>query len=209
MHETASPWYKFKLFVLQTKVLESGVGVVLGKAFQEFVRSFLNDLLAPPFLYIFQNKATQRFLVIKQGRTPKRRYRTVEEAVFDGALTINYGKFGHSCVNFFVVGLSVYYFLNGERQFMVSETLVHMSLWELRKDLVELLFIWYGMTKRNVAARRADSEHSSMGDVDRYIAALTKSTMMRVTRAGGQDDIIEVFRINLTHHSLLSQPNQS
>ncbi|KAI8618772.1 hypothetical protein BC830DRAFT_1078982 [Chytriomyces sp. MP71] len=112
MHETASPWYKFKLFVLQTKVLESGVGVVLGKAFQEFVRSFLNDLLAPPILYIFQNNATQRFLVIKQGRTPKRRYRTVEEAGFDGALTINYGKFGHSCVNFFVVGLSVYYFLN-------------------------------------------------------------------------------------------------
>ncbi|TPX76618.1 hypothetical protein CcCBS67573_g02120 [Chytriomyces confervae] len=34
--QASSPWFKFKLFVLQSKVLESGVGVVLGKAFQEF-----------------------------------------------------------------------------------------------------------------------------------------------------------------------------
>ncbi|KAJ3385483.1 hypothetical protein HDU84_002233 [Entophlyctis sp. JEL0112] len=39
------PWYQFKLFVLKTKVLESGVGVVIGRAFQDCVRSFVNDLL--------------------------------------------------------------------------------------------------------------------------------------------------------------------
>ncbi|KAJ3221027.1 hypothetical protein HDU81_010931 [Chytriomyces hyalinus] len=119
--QASSPWFKFKLFVLQSKVLESGVGVVLGKAFQEFVRSFLNDLLAPPILYFVSDKAPFRFIVIKQGRTKQKRYRTVEEAAFDGALTINYGRFGHSCVNFFVVGLSVYYFLNVMKTFFQSQ----------------------------------------------------------------------------------------
>ncbi|KAJ3211711.1 hypothetical protein HDU82_005090, partial [Entophlyctis luteolus] len=81
------PWYQFKLFVLKTKVLESGVGVVIGRAFQDC------------------------FIVLKQGRTRSKKYKTVEEAAYDGAITINYGRFTHNCVNFLVVGVSVYYLL--------------------------------------------------------------------------------------------------
>ncbi|KAJ3090712.1 hypothetical protein HK100_007370 [Physocladia obscura] len=33
------PWYQFKLFVLKTKILESGVGIVIGRAFQDCVRT--------------------------------------------------------------------------------------------------------------------------------------------------------------------------
>ncbi|KAI9339093.1 hypothetical protein BDR26DRAFT_862613 [Obelidium mucronatum] len=113
------PWFQFKLFVVKTKILESGVGVVIGRAFQDCIKSFVNDLLVPPLLYFIPNTSTLRFIVIKQGRTRKR-YKTLEEAAFDGAITINYGRFSHNCVNFFVVGLSVYYLLKGVKAFFES-----------------------------------------------------------------------------------------
>ncbi|KAJ3170457.1 hypothetical protein HK101_011361 [Irineochytrium annulatum] len=70
-------WHEFKKFVLQTRVMETGVGVIVGRAFQSKI------------------------------------YRTVEEAFADGAVTLNYGRFAHQSVNFFAVGLSVYWFLRG------------------------------------------------------------------------------------------------
>ncbi|KAJ3280275.1 hypothetical protein HDU79_011844, partial [Rhizoclosmatium sp. JEL0117] len=115
-HLVTDPWYKFKLFVVKTKILESGVGVVIGRAFQDCIKSFVNDLLVPPILAFIPNRSGMRFIVLKQGRT-KKRYKTIEEAVFDGAITINYGRFTHNCVNFFVVGVSVYYLLKAVKAF--------------------------------------------------------------------------------------------
>ncbi|KAJ3071429.1 hypothetical protein HDU98_005358, partial [Podochytrium sp. JEL0797] len=107
--QLADPWQEFKLFVVQTKILESGVGVVIGRAFQDCIKSFVNDLL----------------LILKQGRT-KKKYKTIEEAAFDGAITVNYGRFSHNVVNFLVVGLSVYYVLKGLKAFF-KRNLTHLK----------------------------------------------------------------------------------
>jgi large conductance mechanosensitive channel len=107
-------WQQFKQFVIQTRVLETGVGVVIGKAFREVVKSFVNDVLVPPITYLFlSNDIRDLFILLKQGKTAGLRYRTLPEALRDGAITLNTGRFLRQGVNFFVVGLSVCYLLKG------------------------------------------------------------------------------------------------
>ncbi|KAJ3098944.1 hypothetical protein HDU97_003581 [Phlyctochytrium planicorne] len=106
-------WHEFKRFVIQTRVLETGVGVIVGRAFQEVVRSFVNDLFVPPIAVIAGDRVVNKFLILKPGRTKGKRFKTVEEAMADGAITLNYGRFVHQSINFLAVGLSVYWFLRG------------------------------------------------------------------------------------------------
>ncbi|KAJ3326695.1 hypothetical protein HDU76_012720 [Blyttiomyces sp. JEL0837] len=110
-------WHQFKAFIIQTRVLETGVGVIIGRAFQEVIRSFVNDLLVPPVAFVFGDRVMHKFVLLKHGRTPGMRYKTVEEALADGAITLNYGRFGHQSFNFFIVGLSVYYLLRALKTF--------------------------------------------------------------------------------------------
>ncbi|KAJ3279751.1 hypothetical protein HK104_001180 [Borealophlyctis nickersoniae] len=80
----------FKRFVIQSRVLETGVGIIVGRAFQEVVRSFVNDVMIPPLTLITVNM----FIVLRCGRSHLR-WRTPEEAHRDGAVTINFGRFLH------------------------------------------------------------------------------------------------------------------
>ncbi|KAJ3219629.1 heme binding [Dinochytrium kinnereticum] len=110
-------WHQFKRFVIQTRVLETGVGVIVGRAFQEVVRSFVNDLFVPPIAAIAGDRVSNKFLVLRQGRTKGKKFKTVEEAFADGAITLNYGRFVHQSINFLAVGLSVYWFLRVLKNF--------------------------------------------------------------------------------------------
>ncbi|KAI9325877.1 hypothetical protein DFJ73DRAFT_868033 [Zopfochytrium polystomum] len=82
------------------------------------VRSFVNDLLVPPLSFVAGDTVRSRlFFVLKRGRTLGAKYRTLDEAAADGAITINIGRFGHNCFNFLVVGLAVYHLLRGLKAF--------------------------------------------------------------------------------------------
>nr|KAJ3418894.1 hypothetical protein HK105_007702 [Polyrhizophydium stewartii] len=45
---TVSRWTEFKVFILSTHTLDTGVGVIIGRALQDLLRSFVNDVLIPP-----------------------------------------------------------------------------------------------------------------------------------------------------------------
>ena len=100
----------------KTRVLETGVGIIIGRAFQDMIRSFVNDILVPPLSLLFGRRIVNLFWVLRQGKS-KRRPKTIETALADGAITLNYGRFIHQVVNFLTVGASVYYFLKGLRAF--------------------------------------------------------------------------------------------
>ncbi|TPX64728.1 hypothetical protein SpCBS45565_g05676 [Spizellomyces sp. 'palustris'] len=114
LEKTDAFFREFKLFVLQNRVLETGVGVIVGKAFQEFVRSFVNDVMIPPLTLVTGHRLINIFIVLRRGKT-RRRPKTIEEAVADGAVTVNLGRFIHQTLNFFTVGMAVYWFLRGLR----------------------------------------------------------------------------------------------
>jgi large conductance mechanosensitive channel len=107
-------WHEFKKFVIQTRVLETGVGVIIGRAFQDFIRSFVNDMLVPPIAYLSGGFVVNRFYILKPGRTKGHRLGSLEDAVADGAITLNYGRFGHQSLNFLTVGVATYFLLKGK-----------------------------------------------------------------------------------------------
>ena len=100
------------LTITKSRVLETGVGVIIGRAFQDMIRSFVNDILVPPLALIFGDRIVNLMFVLRRGRSGHRP-QSVEEAYAMGAITINYGRFIHQIMNFFTVGAAVYYFLKG------------------------------------------------------------------------------------------------
>ena len=88
---------EFKEFALKGNILDMAIGVIIGTAFGLVVNSLVNDIIMPPLGVILGGLDFSKFaLVLKHGATP-------EETV-----TLNYGAFLNTIVNFLVVSFSMY-----------------------------------------------------------------------------------------------------
>lgn len=96
----------FKTFIKQGNFFELATALVVGKAFSEVVSSFVNDIFAPLTSLILLTNLTEVFWVLKSG--PHAPYQTREQAVADGAITLNYGNFIEIVIDFVVVSLCFY-----------------------------------------------------------------------------------------------------
>ncbi|KAL2918586.1 hypothetical protein HK105_201987 [Polyrhizophydium stewartii] len=113
---TVSRWTEFKVFILSTHTLDTGVGVIIGRALQDLLRSFVNDVLIPPLGLVVGDRIVNLFILLRRGRSGNIP-RSPEAAQSDGAVTINYGKFVQQLLNFLTVGVSVFYFLRAMKAF--------------------------------------------------------------------------------------------
>lgn len=109
-------WREFKMFIIKTHVLETGVGIIVGRAFQDMVRSFVNDVLIPPLNMILQDGLVNKFILLKLGKSG-RKLKNLDAYLQDGAVVILYGRFLQQCLNFLNVGISVFYLLRALRAF--------------------------------------------------------------------------------------------
>lgn len=101
----------FQEFINKGNVIQLGVAFVLGAAFQAVVKSFVDDILMPPFGLIGGNNFQNLFIVMKHGNTPGAKYDTITEAAADSAVTWNYGKFIQVQINFLVIAFFLYLFI--------------------------------------------------------------------------------------------------
>lgn len=83
----------FRQFILRGNVIDLGVGIVIGQAFnsvvQSFVASFLNPLIA-----------------LLTGHTDFSR-----QYIQFGAVTIKYGDFLNAAISFLIIACTVYFFV--------------------------------------------------------------------------------------------------
>jgi large conductance mechanosensitive channel len=99
---------EFREFAVKGSMVELAVGIIIGTAFTAVVHSLVNDLVMPPIGMIAGDlDFSQLFLVLSQG-DPTGPYKTVEEATKAGAVTLNYGVFVNTLVNFLIVGFAVF-----------------------------------------------------------------------------------------------------
>lgn len=87
----------FKTFATKGNVMDMAIGVVVGGAFSPIVTSLVNDVIMPPIgLLVGDVNFTELKIVLKEavGETP--------------AVTINYGNFIQTIVNFLLIALSVF-----------------------------------------------------------------------------------------------------
>lgn len=100
MKTAGSAFDDFKKFAFKGNVIDMAVGVIIGGAFGKIVTSIVNDIVMPPLSILTGGiKFSELRFVLKQATDE------------NPALTLNYGAFIQTVIDFFLIALSVYLFI--------------------------------------------------------------------------------------------------
>jgi large conductance mechanosensitive channel len=95
---------EFKEFAVKGSMIDLAVGIIIGAAFTGVVNSLVNDVLMPPIgLLVGKVDFSNLFLTLSGGH-----FQTVAEAKSGGAVTLNYGMFVNTLINFLIVAFAVF-----------------------------------------------------------------------------------------------------
>ncbi len=99
---------EFKEFAMRGNVVDMAVGIIIGAAFGTIVGSLVNDVIMPPIGLLLGNvDFSDLFIVLKEGATAGP-YSTLAAAKAAGAVTLNYGAFINTIINFLIVAFAVF-----------------------------------------------------------------------------------------------------
>jgi large conductance mechanosensitive channel len=100
-------WVKeFKTFAMRGNVMDMAVGIVIGGAFGKIVSSFVGDVIMPPLGFLL-GKVNFTDLTV-----------TLKPAAVEGgreiaAVTLNYGKFVQTTVDFLIIAFAIFLMVKG------------------------------------------------------------------------------------------------
>ena len=95
---------EFKKFAMRGNVIDLAIGVVIGAAFGAIVASLVRDIIMPPIGWAMGGIDFSNFFVTLKGPAAA----TLAEAQKAGAVTINYGLFINTIINFLIVALALF-----------------------------------------------------------------------------------------------------
>jgi large conductance mechanosensitive channel len=100
---------EFKEFAMRGNVVDMAVGIIIGAAFGGIIKSLVSDVIMPPIgMILGKVDFSNLFLVLKDG-TAAAPYASLAEAQKVGAVTMNYGVFVNTVINFIIVALAVFF----------------------------------------------------------------------------------------------------
>jgi large conductance mechanosensitive channel len=95
---------EFKEFVMRGNVMDLAIGIIIGAAFGKIITSFVSDILMPPIgLLLGQVDFANLYITLSGGR-----YDTLKAAKDAGAVTINYGLFIGTVIDFLIVAFVIF-----------------------------------------------------------------------------------------------------
>jgi large conductance mechanosensitive channel len=95
---------EFKKFAMRGNVIDLAVGVVIGAAFGAIVTSLVKDIIMPPVGWAMGGIDFSNFFITLKGPAAA----TLAEAQKAGAVTVNYGLFINTIINFMIVALALF-----------------------------------------------------------------------------------------------------
>jgi large conductance mechanosensitive channel len=99
---------EFKEFAVKGNVIDMAVGIIIGAAFGSIVSSLVSDVIMPPVgLLTGGVDFVNLFAVLKEG-APVGPYASLADAKRAGAVTVNYGAFLNTAINFLLVAFAVF-----------------------------------------------------------------------------------------------------
>jgi large conductance mechanosensitive channel len=99
---------EFKEFVMRGNMVDMAVGIIMGVAFGTIIGSLVADMIMPPIgLLLGRVDFSNLFLVLKEG-TPPGPYASLADAKAAGAVSINYGVFLNTIINFLIIAFAVF-----------------------------------------------------------------------------------------------------
>jgi len=101
-------WQDFKAFITRGNVIGLAVGIIIGAAFGAIVSSLVADIIMPPIgLLLGRVDFANLYLILKEGNTPGP-YDALATAKAAGAVSINYGVFIMTIINFLIVAFAIF-----------------------------------------------------------------------------------------------------
>ncbi len=101
---------EFREFAMKGNMMDLAVGIILGAAFGAIVASLVKDVLMPPIgLALGGLDFSNLFVVLKPGAGGAQTYHTVDEAAKAGAVTLNWGLFVNTIINFLIVAVAMFF----------------------------------------------------------------------------------------------------
>jgi large conductance mechanosensitive channel len=105
---------EFKEFAMRGNVVDMAVGIILGGAFGVIAKTLVSDVLMPPVgLALGGVDFSNLFIVLKDGAAAAAPYATLADAQAAGAVTMNWGVFLNTVINFLIVALAVFMVVKG------------------------------------------------------------------------------------------------
>jgi large conductance mechanosensitive channel len=98
---------EFKEFALKGNAIDLAVGVIIGAAFGKIVASLVDDILMPPLAALTGGRDfTNLFVTLRGGH-----FATLAQAKAAGAITLNYGMFLNSVIDFAIIAFAIFLFV--------------------------------------------------------------------------------------------------
>ncbi len=97
---------EFKEFAMRGNVVDMAVGIIIGGAFGTIVKSLVSDVIMPPIGLLLGRVDFSNLFIVLSGRGTS--YATLAEAQAAGAVTLNYGAFINTIINFVIVAFAVF-----------------------------------------------------------------------------------------------------
>jgi large conductance mechanosensitive channel len=102
---------EFKEFAMRGNVIDMAVGIIIGAAFGGVVISFVSDVIMPPIgLLLGKVDFTNLYMILRDGAVTGP-FASLAEAKKAGAVTISYGVFINTIINFLILLLVVFLFI--------------------------------------------------------------------------------------------------
>ena len=112
---------EFKEFAMKGNVLDMAVGIIIGAAFGPIVNSLVNDIIMPPIGLLLGNvDFSNIFAVLREGKTAGP-YASIAAAKAAGAVTMNFGLFVNTIINFLIVAFAVFILVKNVNRFSKEE----------------------------------------------------------------------------------------
>ena len=95
---------EFKAFAMRGNVVDLAVGVIIGGAFGKIISSLVSDIIMPPIGLLLGNvDFSDLFISLSGGK-----FTSLVQAQEAGAVTINYGLFINTIVDFLIVAMAIF-----------------------------------------------------------------------------------------------------
>lgn len=96
---------EFKTFAVRGNAIDLAVGVVVGAAFASIINSLVKDIINPPLGLLLGGIDFSNFFIVLKGSGT---YPTLKAAQDAGAVTLSYGLFVNSVINFVIVAFCLF-----------------------------------------------------------------------------------------------------
>jgi large conductance mechanosensitive channel len=101
---------EFKTFAMRGNVVDMAVGIIIGAAFGKIVSSVVADVLMPPIGLLLGGIDFSGFAI------------TLKDAAGSAqAVTLNYGKFIQTVIDFIIVAFAIFLLIKGINQFKAKQ----------------------------------------------------------------------------------------